>query len=104
MEDYCRLLLDDFLKTSFSTVRVLVEGATALYGQNSRRKVTLFRYINGKKVSFPFSDERFYLRGSVEYTNPQLTVEKFKASSGPVCLKHAPTTYERGLHQPDDGE
>ena len=27
MEDYCRLLLEDFLKTSFSTVKVLVEGA-----------------------------------------------------------------------------
>jgi hypothetical protein len=74
MEDYCRLLLDDFLKTSFSTVKVLVEGAAASKGQNTNRKVTLFRYVDCKKVSVPFSDERFYMRGSVEYTNPQLTV------------------------------
>lgn len=63
MEDYCRLLLEDFLKTSFSTVKVLVEGVAASKGQNTNRKVTLFRYVDGKKVSFPFSDERFYLRG-----------------------------------------
>ena len=42
-EDYCKFLLEDFLKTSFSTVKVLVEGAKASKGQNSNRKVTLFR-------------------------------------------------------------
>ena len=55
MEDYCRLLLESFLKTSFSTVKILVEGAAASKGQNSNRKVTLFRYVNGEKVSFLFS-------------------------------------------------
>ena len=91
MEDYCRLLLEDFLKTSFSTVKVLVEGVAASKGQNTNRKVTLFRYVDGKKVSFPFSDERFYLRGSVEYTNPQLTIEEVKVSWALGCLKPAPT-------------
>jgi hypothetical protein len=105
MEDYCRLLLDDFLKTSFSTVKVLVEGAVALKGQNSRRKVTLFRYVNGKKVSFPFSDERFYLRGSVEYTNPQLTVEEVQGIVGTRLLETcANYFYERDMHQPNDGD
>ena len=105
MEDYCRLLLDDFLKTSFSTVKVLVQGAMALKGQNSNRKVTLFRYVNGKKVSFPFSDERFYLRGSVEYTNPQLTVEEVQGIIGTRLLEtSANYFFERGLHQPNDGD
>jgi len=105
MEDYCRLLLDDFLKTSFSTVKVLVQGAVTLKGQNSNRKITLFRYVNGKKVSFPFSDERFYLRGSVEYTNPQLTVEEVQGIVGTRLLETcANYFYERGLHQPDDGD
>jgi hypothetical protein len=105
MEDYCKLLLEDFLKTSFSTVKVLVEGAAALKGQNSNRKVTLFRYVNCKKVSFPFSDERFYLRGSVEYTNPQLTVEEVQGIVGTRLLETcANYFYERGLHQPDDGD
>ncbi len=105
MEDYCRLLLDDFLKTSFSTVEVLVQGAMALKGQNSNRKVTLFRYFNGKKVSFSFSDERFYLRGSVEYTNPQLTVEEVQGIIGTRLLETcANYFFERGLHQPNDDD
>src|SRR5665811_1975820 len=103
--DYCRLLLEDFLKTSFSTVKVLVEGAVASKGQNSSRKVTLFRYVNGKKVSFPFSDGRFYLRGSVEYTNPQLTVEEVQGIVGTRLLETcANYFYARGLRQPDDGD
>src|SRR3990172_4202824 len=105
MEDYCRLLLDDFLKTSFSTVKVLVEGAMALKGENSTRRVTLFRYVNGKKVMFPFSDERFYLRGSVEYTNPQLTIEEVQGIIGTRLLETcANYFYENGLRQPDDGD
>ncbi len=82
MEDYCKLLLEDFLKTSFSTVTILVDGVVASRGQNVNRRVTLFRYVNGKKVSVPFTDERFYLRGSVEYTNPQLTVEEVQGIVG----------------------
>ena len=105
MEDYCRLLLEDFLNTSFSTVKVLVEGAAALKGQNSNRKVTLFRYVDGKKVSVPFSDERFYLRGSVEYTNPQLTIEEVQGIIGTRLLETCANYFhERGLHQPDGGD
>jgi hypothetical protein len=105
MEDYCKLLLEDFLKTSFSTVKVLVEGATSLKGQNTNRKVTLFRYADGKKISFPFSDERFYLRGSVEYTNPQLTVEEVQGIIGTRLLETcANYFYECGLRQPDEGD
>ncbi len=104
-EDYCKFLLEDFLKTSFLTVKVLVEGAKASGGQNSNRKVTLFRFVNGKKVSFPFSDERFYLRGSVEYTNPQLTVEEVQGIIGTKLLETCSNYfYERGLHQPDCGD
>jgi len=105
MEDYCRFLLENFLKTSFSTVKVLVEGAVASKGENSNRKVTLFRYVDGKMVSFPFSDGRFYLRGSVEYTNPQLTVEEVQGIIGTRLLETcANYFYENGLHQPDDGD
>ncbi len=104
-EDYCKFLLDDFLKSSFSTVKVFVEGAVASRGQNSNRKVTLFRYVNGKKVSFPFCDERFYLRGSVEYTNPQLTVEEVQGIVGTRLLETcANYFYERGLHEPNSGD
>ncbi len=101
MEDYCRLLLEDFLETSFSTVKVLVEGVAAAVGQTPDRKVTLFRYDNGKKVSAPFTDERFYLRSSVEYTNPQLTVEEVQGIIGTRLLETCANYYsQHGLREP----
>ena len=100
MEDYCRLLLEDFLKTSFSTVKVLLEGVATVKGKTPNRKVTLFQYSNGKKVSVPFTDERFYLRSSVEYTNPQLTVEEVQGIIGTRLLETCANYYlERGLHE-----
>ena len=105
MVDYCRLLLEDFLKTSFSTVKVLLEGAQAAKGLTPNRKVTLFRYVNGGKVSVPFENERFYLRCSVEYTNPQLTVEEVQGIIGTKMLVTAANYYlERGLHEPNAGD
>ncbi len=105
MQDYCRLLLEDFLAHSFSTVKVLVENALAVKGQTPNRKVTLFRYVNGKKICVPFEDERFYLRSSVEYTNPHLTVEEVQGIVGTRILETCANFFlERGLHQPDSGD
>jgi hypothetical protein len=65
----------------------------------------LFRYVNGKKISFPFSDERFYLRGSVEYTNPQLTVEEVQGIIGARLLETcANYFYEHGFREPTDSD
>lgn len=105
MTDNCRALLEDFLNTSFSTVKVLVEGALAVKGQTPDRKVTLFRYENGRKVTKPFEDERFYLRSSVEYTNPQLTVEEVQGVIGTRLLETCANYYfDRGFSQPNEGD
>ncbi|MGD6805495.1 MAG: hypothetical protein ACQCN4_00840 [Candidatus Bathyarchaeia archaeon] len=101
MDDYCKLLLDDFLKTSFATVKILVEGALAVRGQTPNRKVTLFQYVGEKKVSVPFTDEHFYLRCSVEYTNPHLTVEEVQGIVGTRLLETCANYFlENGLHEP----
>jgi hypothetical protein len=93
------------LETSFSTVKVLVEGAVAVKGQTPNRRVTLFRYSDGKKVSIPFEDERFYLRSSVEYTNPHLTVEEVQGIIGTRLLETCANYYlEHGLHQPNSSD
>jgi hypothetical protein len=105
MDDYCKILLEDFLKNSFSTVKVLVEGALAAKSKKTNRNVTLFRYVNGKKVSVPFTDERFYLRGSVEYTNPHLTVEEVQGVIGTRLLETCANYYcEQGLTQPIESD
>ncbi|MDR0373955.1 MAG: hypothetical protein LBI79_10510 [Nitrososphaerota archaeon] len=101
MEDYCKFLLEDFLASSFSTVKKIVEGVLAVKGQSLNRKVTLFQYVNGKKISVPFEDEQFYLRGSVEYANPQLTVEEVQGIIGIRMLAACANYYfEYGLHTP----
>jgi hypothetical protein len=98
----CQSLLEDFLRTSFLTVKVLVEGANAAKGQTPNRKVTMFRYENGKKVTTPFEGERFYLRSSVEYTNPHLTVEEVQGVIGTRLLETCANYYlERGLSEPN---
>jgi hypothetical protein len=105
MVDHCKLLLEDFLKHSFPAIQMLVQGALAAKDQRTNRKVTLFRFVNGKKVSVPFIDDRFYLRGSVEYTNPQMTVEEVQGVIGARMLEACANYYlERGLHQPDEGD
>jgi hypothetical protein len=105
MEDQCKLLLEDFLKNSFSAVTILVKGVIASKGQSARRKVTLFQYINGKKISVPFVDERFYLRGSVEYTNPQLTLEEVQGIVGTRMLATCANYFlEHDIHPPTDDD
>jgi hypothetical protein len=50
----------------------------------------------------PFEDERFYLRSSVEYTNPQLTVEEVQGIIGTRLLETCSNYFfERGLHDPN---
>jgi hypothetical protein len=105
MEDYCGFLLRDFLKNSFSTVRVLVEKLSSFKNQKYRRKVTLFQYVKGQKQSVTFEDDRFFLRGSVEYSNPQLTVEEVQGIIGTRLLEVCGNYFDKyGLHQPNEGD
>ena len=103
-EDYCTLLLEDFLKSSLSTVQVLVDKLSSFKEKKQARTVTLFHYINGKKVSETFQN-RFFLRGSVEYTNPQLTVEDVQGIIGTRLLETCANYFTKtGLHKPDNGD
>src|SRR5271157_285888 len=104
-EDYCRLLLEDYLKSSWSTVKALVE-RLGMFGQEKRsRQVTLFRYVNGQKVQVQFGGDSFFLRGSVEYTNPQLTVEEVQGIIATRLLETCANYFNKaGLHSPDRGD
>jgi len=104
-EDYCKMLLEDFLKTSMPTVKALVE-QLKISKQNARgRHISLFQYIDCKKTNVTFDGDRFYLRGSVEYTNPQLTVEEAQGIVGTRLLEVCGNYFfEHGFSQPDRGE
>jgi len=100
-EDFCRLIVEDFLRHSWTSVQTLVDALKKFQPEN-RPNVQLFKFQNGKRVDATFEGSRFFLRGSVEYTNPQLTVEEVQGIIGArlleVCANYC---FEKGLHQPE---
>ena len=73
--DLCRLLAEDFMKNSWECVKILVKRINTDF-KPSRQPVSLFCFKKGKKVKTEFYGDHFFLRGSVEYSNPQLTIEE----------------------------
>jgi hypothetical protein len=85
-----------------STVKVLVQKLATFKQETRSRQVTLFRYVNGEKVNVQFGGNQFFLRGSVEYTNPQLTVEEVQGIIGTRLLAASANYFDTvGLREPD---
>jgi len=104
-EDYSKALVEDFLKNSMTTVKILVKRLNAYKEEKRGRRVTLFRYVNGEKVNVQFEGNQFFLRGSVEYTNPQLTVEEVQGVIGTRLLEASANYFDKvGLHEPDGND
>lgn len=65
----------------------------------------MFHYVNGQRVDVQFDGTRFFLRGSVEYTNPQLTVEEVQGIIGTRLLEACGNYFEKcGLHEPNSND
>jgi hypothetical protein len=102
-DDVCRTLVEDFLKSSWLSVKTIVEtlrdfGETA----TKRKPVSLFKFENGQKVNRSFAGNCFFLRGSVEYSNPQLTLEEVQGIIGTRMLATCGNYFsDYGLHDPD---
>lgn len=73
--DLCRIMVEDFLKNSFSCVETI--SREIIGSQKPQVKdVSLYDFKGGHKNDRVFGQESFFLRCSVEYSNPQLTVEE----------------------------
>jgi hypothetical protein len=101
-DDLCHMLVENFLNNSWSCVKVIVEKLAGFTEEKNRKPVTLFKFKNASRVNTTFDGNRFFLRSSVEYTNPQLTVEEVQgiiaARMLAVCGNHF---HHYGLHMPD---
>ena len=102
-DDLCRTLLKDFLKSSWPCVTAIVERLGHYKKEEIKRKpVSMFRFKNGQKVNQNIEGNRFFLRSSVEYSNPQLTLEEVQGITGArmleVCGNHF---HNYGLHEPN---
>lgn len=102
--DLCRMFVDDFLKNSGGTVKTLAETLKAFKAEN-RKPVSLLRFKDTTRINEAFDGNHFFLRGSVEYTNPQLTVEEVQGIIGTrmlqVCANYF---YEKELRQPEPSD
>ncbi|MEM2994670.1 MAG: hypothetical protein QXI91_01460 [Candidatus Bathyarchaeia archaeon] len=104
-DDLARMLVTDFLKSSWQCVETLVRELSKFKEKNDLNKnksIRLFYFKNGRKFDVSVDGGHFFLRSSVEYSNPQLTVEEVQgiiaARLLEACGNHF---YAVGLHEVD---
>jgi hypothetical protein len=102
-DDLCRMLTEDFLKSSWPCVKTIVEKLKGFKEEERQRKpVSLFQFKNGQKVNHRFEGNNFFLRGSLEYSNPQLTLEEVQGIIGARMLETCANYFhDYGLREPD---
>ncbi len=101
-DDLCRMLMEDFLKNSWPCVKAIVEKLVSFKEEKNGKPVSLFRFKNGQRINSTFEGNRFFLRGSVEYSNPQLTVEEAQGIIGTRMLETCGNYFnDYGLHEPN---
>ena len=101
--DICRTLLENFLKSSWQSVIAIVAKLERFKEAKTRRKsVSMFQFKNGSKVTRSFDGDFFFLRSSVEYSNPQLTLEEIQGIIGARMIAICGNYFSKyGLSQPN---
>jgi len=101
-KDLCSPLLEDFVKNSWSSVEAIVERLIRLEEETKSKSVSLFRFKGNNKTEKSFEGSKFFLRSSVEYSNPQLTLEEIQGIVGARMLETCGNYfYSNGLRKPD---
>jgi hypothetical protein len=72
--DLSRIIIMDFLKSSWSCVEAIVRELST-FKEERRASVPFFCFKDGQRIDVNMEGSHFFLRSSVEYSNPQLTVE-----------------------------
>ncbi len=104
-DDLCRMLTESFLKTSWLSVKTIVEKLANWNHAEGRKPVSLFKFEKNRRIDVTLEGERFFLRSSVEYSNPQLTVEEVQGIVAAKLLEVCGNYFhERELKEPDQGE
>jgi hypothetical protein len=96
----CRIILEDFLKNSWPCVEALVKQVGQFKG-DEQKSVDFYEFKNRQKNVVRFDRTHFFLRCSVEYANPQLTVEDVQGIIAARLLEVCGNFFlRRGLHEP----
>jgi hypothetical protein len=100
--DLSRIIVSDFLEKSWPCVEAVV-GQLATFKEEKRADAPLFYLKNGQRVDVKVSGRHFFLRSSVEYSNPQLTVEEVQGIIAARVLEVCSNYFHQyGLHKPDE--
>jgi len=95
------MLVDDFLKNSWTCIEAIVQELTS-FKEERRPKVSLFYVKDGHRNDIEFDGNRFFLRTSTEYSNPQLTVEEVQGIVAARILEACGNYFlQHGLHPPE---
>jgi len=100
--DLSRTIVSDFLKSSWPCIETIVK-QLATFKEERRTSIPLFHFEDGRKVDVDMEGRHFFLRSSVEYSNPQLTVEEVQGIIAARILEVCSNYFHQyGLHQPDE--
>lgn len=100
--DLAKMLVNDFLKNSWSCVEALVRELANFKG-DEKKKVQFYCFRNGRMNDVILDGSHFFLRSSVEFSNPQLTVEEVQGIISARLLEVCGNYFHKhGLHQADD--
>jgi hypothetical protein len=96
-----RRIVDDFLAESMACVTALVRGLHSVQGDANQR-IRFFRVENHRMQDLTVGGDHFFIRSSVEYTNPQLTVEEVQGIIAARLLEVCGNYFAaHGLHDVD---
>lgn len=99
-----KIILEDFLANSWNCVETLVK-EIGTFKEEKRKSVELYHFKDGQKNNVTVNGSKFFLRSSVEYANPQLTVEDIQGIIAARLLEVTANYFQqRGLHQPTPQE
>jgi hypothetical protein len=105
-EDLAKMLVTDFLKNSWQCVETLVRELAKFKERedtSKKKSVNLFYFKNGRRHDVSVEGEHFFLRTSVEYSNPQLTVEEIQGIIAARLLEACGNHFCMvGLHEAED--
>ena len=104
--DSSRMLVADFLTSSWQCVGALVKELISFKEKDNaskKRSISLFYYKDGRRNEVTVDGNHFFLRTSVEYSNPQLTIEEVQGILAARLLEACGNYFHlAGLHEPDD--
>ena len=101
VEDLARTLVEGFIRNAWKSIETIVRNIAA-FNTERRRNYTFFCFKGGQRTNVVSEGKHYFLRGSVEYANPQITVEEVQGVVVTRLLAVCGNYFhEYGLHPAD---